>query len=163
MLTSVTYGNKQFVAVDNAGEIFASFDGTSWTRKNFPTTNSLQSVAYYNNRFVAVGIGGTILTSEADILENANQNNIKTFSNERIKIITSNNVLSILLPNVVKSGKFKIELFTVSGKNIFNTTTTTANDDILKISTVGLPAGKYFVSIMDKNKNLLSSSFVLMR
>lgn len=74
-ISSVTYGNNQFVAVGKAyipddyygtkefTSILTSTDGEIWTTKSLGITEKLNSVVYVNNQFVTVGNSGRILTS----------------------------------------------------------------------------------------------------
>ncbi|HLP40690.1 MAG TPA: DNRLRE domain-containing protein [Fibrobacteria bacterium] len=77
-ITSVTYGNNQFLAVGKAEipdgcyrcygtreftSILASADGKSWTTRSLGITGNLNSVAFVNNQFVAVGDSGRIFIS----------------------------------------------------------------------------------------------------
>ena len=59
----ISYGNGVFVAVGEAGTIYTSSDGETWTRRSSGTSQSLRDVAYGGGTFVAVGEGGTILSS----------------------------------------------------------------------------------------------------
>jgi hypothetical protein len=69
-LSSVAYGNNQFVAVGDLGTILSSPNGITWTSRTSGTTNWLSSIAYGNNQFVAVGGGSpvTILTSPDGVI-----------------------------------------------------------------------------------------------
>jgi len=65
---------KRYAAVGNGGSIYASDNGTVWTRLASPTTSTLRAVAaaetlldgsaFWGARFVAVGDAGTILSSQ---------------------------------------------------------------------------------------------------
>jgi hypothetical protein len=62
-LGGVTYGDSQFVAVEDGGLIVTSADGTNWVQHQSSSTNMLNDVAYGDGQFVTVGELGTILTS----------------------------------------------------------------------------------------------------
>jgi hypothetical protein len=62
-ISSVAFGQNQFVAVGAFGTILTSPDGITWTTRTSGGSGYLASVTYGNNRFVAVGDPGTILSS----------------------------------------------------------------------------------------------------
>jgi hypothetical protein len=160
---SVIFGNGQFVAIGTFGtedRIFTSFDGTTWTIKNSGTTD-LVSVGYGNGRFVAVGVNGTILTSEADPVGVAFQTKARR-NCRNIKINIVKNSISIILPNVTAQSHLKVELFNVSGKQIYSAISGIQNR-ILNIPAKQFPAGKYFISITDENNKTFNSAFILPR
>jgi photosystem II stability/assembly factor-like uncharacterized protein len=53
-LTSITYGNGQYVAVGDNGTILTSPDGQTWTSQVSGTSNNLLSVTYGNGQYLAV-------------------------------------------------------------------------------------------------------------
>ena len=59
----IFHGNGIFVVVGEAGTLYTSSDGDTWTWRSSGTNRSLRDVAYGGGTFVAVGEGGTILTS----------------------------------------------------------------------------------------------------
>ena len=160
-LHCVIFGNGQFVAVGDNGTILTSPDGTVWTQRNSGTINNLYSVTYANGLFVAVGNNGTILTSNADPVRVAFQTNPKSNTNA-LKINITKSCISAMLPNTIPRSQLKVGVFNVTGKQIYSTTTGTQNG-ILNIPAKSFPAGKYFMSITDKNNKTLNSSFVLAR
>jgi hypothetical protein len=62
-MNNVVWYQNQFIAVGNAGKIFTSPDGITWTARTSGTTNDLFGIEGYNNTLVAVGYNGTVLTS----------------------------------------------------------------------------------------------------
>ena len=66
-LKSVAYGNYRFVAVNNAGMPYYSFDGSKWFDGIITNTSALNSVTYGNGLFVAVGASGVTFYSEDGI------------------------------------------------------------------------------------------------
>lgn len=62
-LNAVAFANTVYVAVGEAGEVFTSSAGVTWTQADSGTADSLYGVAYGNGTFVAVGHGGTMITS----------------------------------------------------------------------------------------------------
>jgi Secretion system C-terminal sorting domain len=158
---SVTYGNSQFIAVGEQGAIFVSPNGTTWTQINSGTTNNLFSVTYGNGQFVAVGEKGTILVSKADPVGVAFQTKTKSnVSGQKISIFK--NCISAILPGVTTHSQLKIELFNISGKQIYSATTK-AQNGVLNIPAKQFPTGKYFISITDEKNRTLNSAFVLTR
>jgi hypothetical protein len=163
-LLSVTYGNKQFVAVGYGQTIFISSDGTTWriiSPRPYGTSGALTSVTYAKNLFVVVGDNGIILTSKADPTGVVFQPSVKN-SIHGLKINMTNNRISAILPFSDDRGALKVGLFTIAGKQIYSATTE-AHNGILNVPILGFPAGKYFLSITDGNKRTLNSSFVLTR
>jgi photosystem II stability/assembly factor-like uncharacterized protein len=61
---SITYGNKLYVSVGEAGTIKVSTNKTDWTMVRSNTTNNLYSVVWNGKQYIAVGSKGTILTSD---------------------------------------------------------------------------------------------------
>ena len=59
-LNSVCYGQSEFIAVGNGGEIIASNDGKGWANKISNQIYDLNDVIYDGNRFIVVGDNGTI-------------------------------------------------------------------------------------------------------
>ena len=53
----------QFVSVGNAGGIFTSLDGLTWTAQVSGTTNNLNALVRTASGYTAVGAAGTVLTS----------------------------------------------------------------------------------------------------
>lgn len=62
ILSAVTFGNGEFVAVKQNG-IITSPDGVTWTSRNSGGAGSLDGVTYGNGHFVAVGPGFDVATS----------------------------------------------------------------------------------------------------
>jgi hypothetical protein len=62
-LSSVDFGNGNFVAVGSGGTIISSPDGVTWDVQYSGTTSTLNCVRYIGGQFYAVGKGGIILTS----------------------------------------------------------------------------------------------------
>ncbi len=62
-LESVAYGNGQFVAVGDEGDIYTSPDGAFWIGRNSTVSSRLLGVTFGNNRYVVVGTRGRILSS----------------------------------------------------------------------------------------------------
>lgn len=67
---AIVWGNSEYVAVADGGNIVTSPDGTSgsWTKQPSPTTNALNAVAWNmlagtDMRYVAVGDEGTVMNS----------------------------------------------------------------------------------------------------
>ena len=60
-----TFFNNQFVAIGNSGGITTTFDGTVWSDRVSPTTQTLLAVAASPDSAVAVGFAGTIRQSAA--------------------------------------------------------------------------------------------------
>ena len=56
-INTLAYGNSKFIALGNAGEIFSSTDGKSWSRSSTTTlpTGQFYGLAYGNGQFVCVG------------------------------------------------------------------------------------------------------------
>lgn len=54
-LSSVTYGNSQFLAVGDNGRTLVSMDGSTWTVNNSGIDYDLHSVTYGDGQFVTVG------------------------------------------------------------------------------------------------------------
>ena len=68
VLTSIAYGQGQWVAVGSGGTILVSGDLATWTKVVSPTSSKLNGVAFVDEGpqldfFVAVGDNGTILTT----------------------------------------------------------------------------------------------------
>jgi hypothetical protein len=74
-LSSVTYGNGQFVAVGDNGTILTSPDGVTWTSRGSGTSSNLNSVTYGNRQYVAVG-GNSVLGSTDGIIWNSYNDSI---------------------------------------------------------------------------------------
>ena len=63
-LYGVAFGNNVFVTVGEAGAIFTSLNGATWTRRRSACADVLlATVTFGNGRFVAGGESGTILSS----------------------------------------------------------------------------------------------------
>ncbi len=62
-LSELVFGNGQFVAAGDKGDIFTSPDGVTWTQRTSPTTSAIYDLAYGNGLYVAVGFLGKIFTS----------------------------------------------------------------------------------------------------
>jgi hypothetical protein len=45
-LNDVFWGDHKFVTVGNAGDIYSSGDGLTWTKENSGTSNNLNGVVY---------------------------------------------------------------------------------------------------------------------
>ncbi|OFW79260.1 MAG: hypothetical protein A2201_00395, partial [Alicyclobacillus sp. RIFOXYA1_FULL_53_8] len=62
---AVTYGGGQFVAAGDAGTVYTSPDGVTWTSHSAGAgfSGNLYAITYGNGTFVAVGPGGAISTS----------------------------------------------------------------------------------------------------
>ena len=56
-INTLAYGGGKFIALGNAGEIFSSTDGKSWSRSSTTTlpTGQFHGLAYGNGKFVCVG------------------------------------------------------------------------------------------------------------
>lgn len=61
-MNAAAYGNGTFVAVGQAGRIYTSADGITWTLRSGITTVDLTAITFANGLFVAAG-GRDILTS----------------------------------------------------------------------------------------------------
>ena len=61
--TNVQNAVSSYVAVGNAGAIYNSTNGTSWTPVSSPTGNNLNAAAYAQNNFIAAGAAGSIFYS----------------------------------------------------------------------------------------------------
>jgi len=62
-LTSIAYGDGQWLAVGNGGNILTSNNGTSWIVQTTGTSRYLSKVAWNGSQWVVVGTEGTILSS----------------------------------------------------------------------------------------------------
>jgi hypothetical protein len=160
-LWSVSYGNNEYVAVGSAGTIVTSTDGITWTKLNSGTTRYLSSIAYGNNQFV-VGGYGLFLTISGNVVGIASQAGGEKSSLRRIAINTANDGISVLLGDPVVTNQLRVTLFNSAGRRVYSSETR-IDGAILKIPAKGLPAGKYFISIMDGNSSLFSSDLVLTR
>ncbi|OGJ85806.1 MAG: hypothetical protein A2268_00945 [Candidatus Raymondbacteria bacterium RifOxyA12_full_50_37] len=142
-LNSITYGNKQYVAVGIYGTILTSADGRSWTIGNSGITAALNSIAYSDSQYVAVGEDGIILTSPAvDVSVEKNQPPVKptTLCAQHL----STNSLRITLPQALRSSTLVASIFTIAGKKLNSSTIATPAGEAC-VSSINLPAG----SVMD--------------
>jgi hypothetical protein len=163
-LLSVTYGNKQFVAVSYGRTIFTSSDGATWKIINptpYGSDGWLTSVTYAKNLFVAVGSDGTILTSKADPTGIVFQPSVKN-GISGLKLNVANKYISVTLPYATIRSQWSVRLYTISGKQIYSASSKISNR-ILNIPTKGFPTGKYFMSITDDYNRTLTSTVVLIR
>ncbi|MNW39088.1 hypothetical protein D3C74_161730 [compost metagenome] len=62
-LSSVIYGNGEFMAVGAGGTILRSTDGKTWARVKSGSSEYLNSIVWDGKRYIAVGNKGTYLTS----------------------------------------------------------------------------------------------------
>jgi hypothetical protein len=65
-ISAVTFGNNQYLGVNQGGEIMTSTDGANWISSMTVAKATFYSVAYGNNQYVAVGNSayeGLLLTS----------------------------------------------------------------------------------------------------
>jgi hypothetical protein len=111
---------------------------------------------------MAVGAYGAILSSRGDILEGVLKSDIAKTTVSKTKFIITNNRISLILPSKFDPCRLKASIFTIDGKIIFHATAI-AENGALTISTLGLPAGMYYLSIADNKKISLSVTFVLTR
>jgi len=96
---SINY--KKLVIVGDAGTIYTSTDGTSWSQITSPTDQQLLAVAYNTtySKYVAVGSQGTIMTSAAGnnwttVLDSGTTNNLYAITwNGTHIIVTGTNTL----------------------------------------------------------------------
>jgi hypothetical protein len=65
--TNITSQVRYYVAVGNAGAIYNSTDGASWTAVTPPTSNNLNAALYAQSNFIAAGASGGVFHS-ADAL-----------------------------------------------------------------------------------------------
>jgi hypothetical protein len=59
----IAYGNGVFVSVGNAGSIYTTLDGLTYTSRTSGTASTLRAVTYGNGIYVAGGNGGVVLNS----------------------------------------------------------------------------------------------------
>jgi photosystem II stability/assembly factor-like uncharacterized protein len=57
-LNTVAHGNKEFVAVGDAGVVLMSEDRITWIQQSSPEVVTMHSITYEKNRFLAVGENG---------------------------------------------------------------------------------------------------------
>lgn len=62
-LSTIIYGNKEFMAVGAGGTILRSLDGKTWTRVKSGTSEYLNGIVWDGQRYIVVGNKGTYLTS----------------------------------------------------------------------------------------------------
>ncbi len=62
-LFGIAFLNNNFVAVGEAGSVFTSSDGVSWTTKSTGLSNAVRNVTFGNGIYVAVGDSGAISSS----------------------------------------------------------------------------------------------------
>jgi lysophospholipase L1-like esterase len=160
-LWSVAYGNNQYIAVGANGTILASTDGISWTKKSSGTTKYLSSITYGNSQFV-VGGYGIILTINGGAVRVASQTRFARSSEGRIAFNTASNSFSIVVFDKVERNQELVRIFNTSGQRVFSAETRIQNG-ICTIPAGGFSTGKYFISITDGKRSLLSSDFVLTR
>lgn len=77
-----------------------------------------------------------------------------------MKINIDNNRISALLPNLIYDGQMKAEIINSSGKQMYSSMILPQNG-ILNFSATSFPAGKYFISVIDKNNKPMISPFTL--
>jgi len=63
LFNSVVWGNDKFVAVGDSGWVFASPDGTTWTKQDGIDTERLKGITWGDNQYVSVGKDGSIFAS----------------------------------------------------------------------------------------------------
>jgi hypothetical protein len=71
-------GTNLWVAVGNAGKLYSSSDGITWTSRTSGTAQTLNDVAYGNGLWVAVGNAGVIITSTDGTTWTARTSNMST-------------------------------------------------------------------------------------
>jgi hypothetical protein len=177
---SVSYGNKQFVAVgsNHCGSgcdrtiISSSSDAYTW--KTFPYDWSPDwglgglgpnadffSVAFGDSQFVAVGDAGMICSSKADSTGDTKIALVPP-KPETCKIGIVNNSLTIALPNRPSDEKVTVALYMLSGKKIF-TDNFQLQCGIINVSLSGLPAGVVLATVSDKHQRSLYRGSILHR
>lgn len=60
---AIAYGNSLFCAVGDAGLIWTSPTGTSWTTRTSPVSKNIYAICYGGGQFIAAGQTGFIMTS----------------------------------------------------------------------------------------------------
>jgi hypothetical protein len=161
-LFNITYGNGQFVVVGDSGIILTSPSAKAWTVRNSGTTKLLYSVAYGDSQFVAVGDSGIILTSTADVSGIANQPKSKMSDNGRIKVKCANTSISVILPKATAANRYKVGLFTVSGKKVY-VATFGAGNGVINVPALKFQAGMYYISIEGNGISRISSPIIVTR
>ena len=166
-LFDVTYGDSQFVAVGESGIVLAFSDST-WKGRSSVTNNDLYGVTFNKNagQFMAVGENGTVIVAKADtfatpaagVLSRAGM----AHSTGNFKINAVNNRISITVPSAGPQSRLTVNIFNIAGKRIYSALAT-AQNNVLTFSAVGLPGGKYILSVSDENGRTVNSSFILMR
>lgn len=63
-LSTIIYGNKEFMAVGAGGTILRSLDGKTWTRVKSGTSEYLNGIVWDGQRYIVVGNKGIYLTSK---------------------------------------------------------------------------------------------------
>jgi hypothetical protein len=166
-LFDVTYGDSQFVAVGENGIVLAFSDST-WKGRSSVTNSDLHAVTFNKDagQFMAVGADGTVIVAKADtfatpatgVLSRAGMK----YGPGNFKINAVNNRISITVPSAGPQSRLAVNIFNIAGKRIYLALATAQNNG-LTFSAVGLPGGKYVLSVSDEKGRTVSSSFILMR
>jgi hypothetical protein len=166
LLFDVTYGDSQFVAVGENGIVLAFSDST-WKGRSSVTNNDLYAVTFNKDagQFMAVGLDGTVIVAKADtfatpagVLSRSGMKN----GTGNFKINVVNNRISITVPSAGPQSRLTVKIFNIAGKRIYSALAT-AQNNVLTFSAMGLPGGKYVLSVSDEKGRTVSSSFILMR
>jgi hypothetical protein len=148
-MRSVAYCGGGFIAVGDSGKILTSPDGITWERINTRFTTPFTSAVYGNGQFVVVGCSGAVLTSKTDdpslvlMSQGAFRKNANT-----LEIAIGNDRLSTIVPPAAGRDGFKIALFTLAGKRIYNADVVPQNG-IIAIQTPEVSPAGYLLSITD--------------
>jgi hypothetical protein len=161
-LYGLTYGNNQFVIVGGKGTILTSQDCSKWAAVTSGTTSDLYDVVYGNGQFVAVGKGGTILFSKQDNSGIELHPYFTTSISPQVKLFVGSKWIPALLQDAPSGKQLKVKLYNIAGR-LIQSTTSTLKKDVISISTQGIPAGMYYLSIIDGSKSIVSTTVALTR
>jgi hypothetical protein len=157
--TSVTYGDSQYVAVGIFGAICVSPDAAMWSFKESGTGDHLYTVTYYKDRFIASGEGGIVLYSHADTL--AVQKDTRRIPRaKRFRLQVNHDCILAFVPFSSSRANVSAKIFSCSGKTVY-TSFSRVNNGVVTIPNEALPAGIYYMSIVDEYDERVSAPFVV--
>ena len=126
------------VCVTSFNKIFTSTDAITWTLEK--DSVRLNELCFSEDKFVAVGENGIIYTSPRDVNIAKTPNSIK--NNHTVLLRLHGNKLNAILPLFYNGKSIDIEIYSISGKQIFKQNSF-VTDSQIKCSVENLASGKY--------------------